>query len=401
MKKLFVVLVLFTAINAGAQWVQVSSTSGSVKCFAISGTNIFAGIDGGVIKSTNNGTSWSIVGLRNKFVSSLAFSGTKLFAGTYSNGVFLSTNNGVNWNAAGLTDKDIHSFAVLGTNIFAGTTSYSGGGVYLSTNGGTSWNAVNNGLPEQDVNSIAVLGTNVFAGTWGAGVFLSTNNGTNWISRSENMANRWVLRLAVLGPNLFAGTASLTGGGLFLSSNNGINWNAVYNGIPNQDIYDLSVTGMNIVAGTYAGIFLSTNYGTSWINENQGFNTSQSVFAILVTSDYIFAGTNNSIWRRPYSEVVGVENSNSEIPSKYSLSQNYPNPFNPITNVKFSMLNERDVKLVVYDVQGREVQTLVNEKLSAGIYEVKFDGSMLNSGVYFYKMMTDGFTETKKMLLIK
>jgi hypothetical protein len=55
----------------------------------------------------------------------------------------------------------------------------------------------------------------------------------------------------------------------------------------------------------------------------------------------------------------------------------------------------------VYDVQGREVQTLVNENLSAGTYEVKFDGSMLYSGVYFYKLMTDGFMETKKMSLIK
>jgi hypothetical protein len=65
------------------------------------------------------------------------------------------------------------------------------------------------------------------------------------------------------------------------------------------------------------------------------------------------------------------------------------------------MCNAGNVKLIVYDIQGREVQTLVNEKLGAGTYEVKFDGSMLNSGVYFYKLVTEGFTETKKMLLIK
>jgi hypothetical protein len=65
------------------------------------------------------------------------------------------------------------------------------------------------------------------------------------------------------------------------------------------------------------------------------------------------------------------------------------------------MYKAGNVRLVVYDVQGREVQTLVNEKLSAGTYEVKFDGSTLTSGIYFYKLMTDGFTEAKKMLLIK
>jgi hypothetical protein len=80
-----------------------------------------------------------------------------------------------------------------------------------------------------------------------------------------------------------------------------------------------------------------------------------------------------------------------------------------MTNVKFSIgkananafVNAGDVKIVVYDVQGREVQSLVNERLNAGTYEVKFDGSSLNSGVYFYKMVTGDFKETKKMLLIK
>jgi hypothetical protein len=99
--------------------------------------------------------------------------------------------------------------------------------------------------------------------------------------------------------------------------------------------------------------------------------------------------------------LTGVENISSEVPSSYSLGQNYPNPFNPITNFKFSIKNSGDVKLVVYDVMGREVQTLVNERLQPGVYETSFDGSMLNSGVYFYKLMTDGFTETKRMVLLK
>jgi len=103
----------------------------------------------------------------------------------------------------------------------------------------------------------------------------------------------------------------------------------------------------------------------------------------------------------PTGNPIGIQNISTETPAKYSLGQNYPNPFNPMCNVQFSMYKAGSVRLVVYDVQGREVQSLVNEKLSAGTYEVKFDGSVLNSGVYFYKMMTDGFTETKRMILIK
>jgi hypothetical protein len=98
---------------------------------------------------------------------------------------------------------------------------------------------------------------------------------------------------------------------------------------------------------------------------------------------------------------VPVINITTEVPGKYSLMQNYPNPFNPMTNVNFSIINSGNVKLVVYDIQGREVQTLVNERLQPGKYEVTFDGSALSSGVYFYKLISGSFSETKRMLLIK
>jgi hypothetical protein len=98
---------------------------------------------------------------------------------------------------------------------------------------------------------------------------------------------------------------------------------------------------------------------------------------------------------------VSVRNITSEVPMKYSLGQNYPNPFNSTSNLKFQIVNTGDVKLIVYDIMGKEVQTLVNERLQPGTYEASFDGSMLNSGVYFYKLVTDGYTETKKMLMVK
>jgi hypothetical protein len=99
--------------------------------------------------------------------------------------------------------------------------------------------------------------------------------------------------------------------------------------------------------------------------------------------------------------LVGIQNNGTETPTKYSLSQNYPNPFNSTSNLKFQIVNTGDVRLIVYDIMGKEVQTLVNERLQPGTYETSFDGSALNSGVYFYKLVTGGFTETKKMLMIK
>jgi len=113
------------------------------------------------------------------------------------------------------------------------------------------------------------------------------------------------------------------------------------------------------------------------------------------------------------SPLTNTGNSNITIPESYSLSQNNPNPFNPTTNIKFGVAHHggsttSNVKIVVFDIMGREVQILVNESMKPGTYEVSFDGSSLTSGVYFYKISvhhggssTVDFTETKRMLLLK
>jgi hypothetical protein len=102
---------------------------------------------------------------------------------------------------------------------------------------------------------------------------------------------------------------------------------------------------------------------------------------------------------------VGIKPISSFVPNIYSLYQNYPNPFNPVTKIKFDVGRIREssslVTLKIYDVMGREIETLVNEQLQQGTYEASFDGSKLTSGVYFYKLVTSGFTETKKMVLLK
>lgn len=98
---------------------------------------------------------------------------------------------------------------------------------------------------------------------------------------------------------------------------------------------------------------------------------------------------------------LGITTISGNIPDKYSLEQNYPNPFNPTTNINFSLPKTGYVNLVVYDITGKVVETLINKNLSAGIYKTDFDASKLASGVYLYKITTEEFTETKKMLLVK
>ncbi|HMQ70012.1 MAG TPA: T9SS type A sorting domain-containing protein [Ignavibacteria bacterium] len=98
---------------------------------------------------------------------------------------------------------------------------------------------------------------------------------------------------------------------------------------------------------------------------------------------------------------VGISTLNNSIADKFELSQNYPNPFNPTTNLEFGISELGFISLKVYNAAGKEVQTLVNEKLPAGKYSVTFDGSNLSSGIYYYKFESGGFVETKSMILLK
>ncbi len=99
--------------------------------------------------------------------------------------------------------------------------------------------------------------------------------------------------------------------------------------------------------------------------------------------------------------VIGIVNINSNIPDNFSLKQNYPNPFNPQTKIRFDIRKASFTELKIYDMLGREIKTLVNENLKPGEYEVSFNAASLPSGVYFYRISTESFTETKKMMLIK
>jgi N-acetylneuraminic acid mutarotase len=103
-----------------------------------------------------------------------------------------------------------------------------------------------------------------------------------------------------------------------------------------------------------------------------------------------------------YTETLeGIKNISSEVPDNYSLGQNYPNPFNPSTKITFDLKSKGFVTLTVYNILGKEVSTLVNEYKNAGSYSVDFNASSFASGVYFYRIQTGDFTDTKKMMLIK
>lgn len=100
-------------------------------------------------------------------------------------------------------------------------------------------------------------------------------------------------------------------------------------------------------------------------------------------------------------EIIGINIASNSLPEKFILHQNYPNPFNPATKIKFDLPNNSFVKLSVYDITGREISVLVNQKLNTGSYEYEWNAQNLASGIYIYKLTSGEFEENRKMLLLK
>ncbi len=160
---------------------------------------------------------------------------------------------------------------------------------------------------------------------------------------------------------------------------------------PNVPHYDNSVIKLSELSGrTFAG-YIYGGIRALFPNNTPSY-----------PSDYIL-----KVYINPNQ--INIKSIGNTVPSQFTLSQNYPNPFNPVTKIKFNVPVNSDVKLTVYDAMGREVTTLVDQKLNSGVYEASWDGSNFSSGIYFYKLTSgystsgngNNFAETKKMILLK
>jgi hypothetical protein len=150
----------------------------------------------------------------------------------------------------------------------------------------------------------------------------------------------------------------------------------------------------------FDSIFVSTDYGDHWFSINNGL-TDTSITKLAVNDNFIFAATGSGVWRRSTDVIVKTPGVNNNTPCRFALHQNYPNPFNPATTINYELPVTNYVKLSVYDILGREITVLVNEQQQAGEYKVEWDASNYPSGVYFCKLITNEYSETKKMVLIK
>jgi hypothetical protein len=162
--------------------------------------------------------------------------------------------------------------------------------------------------------------------------------------------------------------------------------------------YALATTPGNFVAAT-----AFTQKPPSWSSRGyiptliEYYNASNDAGTIWVGYD----GANKKLYFDRYGAVTRITNNETIIPEEYQLSQNYPNPFNPETKIDFMIPKNDFVSIKVFDITGKEITTLVNSVMNKGSYSVNFNASNLSTGIYFYKITSGSYSETKKMMLVK
>ncbi len=172
--------------------------------------------------------------------------------------------------------------------------------------------------------------------------------------------------------------------------------------------------GLNILTFNTSGFyrFAPGTYRLATVRWNRIDSTCLATMTYRVPPETfpstIFDSTINIIYltswtvtNPPGNQVVSVLNNSGVIPKVFALYQNYPNPFNPSTTIRFDIPKATYAKLIIYDILGREVMKLIDEKMEAGSYDISWDGSGFASGTYIYKFVTSDYTDIKKMILVK
>jgi photosystem II stability/assembly factor-like uncharacterized protein len=373
--------------------------------------------NGGIVKTTNGGINWfsQYYGYNFNYIFSIFFINSNVgwACGNTDSSIILKTSNGgSNWH--NLPDYPASStyysikFLDQNTGWVVGYTLNQNGVIRKTTNGGINWYAQYTG--GSPLYAIFLLNQSVIwvCGDYGT-ILNTTNGGTSWLDKYPGIDPALEsIYFTNSNTGWAVGDVNPSGGTILKTTNGGINWFIQNSGFFSE-FWSVFFTDQNTgwIAGGAGypdtGIIIKTvNGGTNWFCQYTGPNYGMtSMYFVNQNTGWAVDVGGNIFKTTNGGNPIGIKPISNEIPKEFNLYQNYPNPFNPSSKIKFQIPKLGEVQLKIYDILGREVATLVNERLSPGTYEVEWDATNYPSGVFFYKLATAEFAESKRMVLIK
>lgn len=322
--------------------------------------------------------------------------------------ILKTVNGGLNWQEVIIPDYNYVPFSVHVSNdtvVIAGSS----GSLARTVNDGNSWQITTSFNCWFYANEDILLKDQYIFVT-AAKLYRSTD-GINWLNvgLDTNFTHGTDFSgLTTVGDKLFGagGELGVPYPAIAYTTNHGTSWQQStmpdtgwLSAIKFADALHGFAAGYRVSAQVYPVAYETTNGGASWFKMPLNLGTGQGFMDIFINDQNVYLVGPDYIVVQPLV-ITEIEGENY-IPRTYQLSQNYPNPFNPSTRINFSVSQTGPVSLKIFDITGKEVTSLVNEIKPAGEYTVEFSAEHLSSGIYFYRLETSQFAETKKMNLIK
>ena len=402
-KRMLLVLGLMTFISSfavGQYWTQqkpIVKENLNAVSFPTIYIGVIVGDNGTVLYTSDAGTTWSrLKGLPSVTLTDVKFENEKLGFITGTNGtLYRSTNGGTMWEYINSgTDMDLKTITI-GTNGMV----YAAGnfGVILrSIDYGTSWKTVATGKSMfRSSSSPKNIDNKLWLAGEGGVIYSSIDGGATFLTQETQTIND--LKSIYMFDDMI-GYAAGENNTLFFTNSGGKGWDIMNTGITqglNGVYFVTPKIGWTI--GEKGGIFNTINSGILWEPQKTGIQTELKGLCFSNLQRGWAVGINGVIMRW-IDKSAPLEITKSETAV---LDQNYPNPFNPSTKISFNIPVNGFVSLKIFDISGKQVAELVNSTLVAGNYIIDWNANRISSGIYFYRLETGTFNQTRRMLLIK
>jgi hypothetical protein len=253
----------------------------------------------------------------------------------------------------------------------------------------------------------------VYIGTDDGKVQVTTNGGTTWNDITGILPNRWVTRVTVDPDSANVCYVTISGyleyafqAHIYRTRDYGQSWTPIGGNLPNIPLNDVLVdvaARPRLYVASDAGVLFSTNNGSTWQVLGTGLPSTPVLDLTLhaPTRKLVAHTHGRSTWTIDVTTLTGISSHKPNTPAAFTLHQNYPNPFNPETLIRFELTSDEHVSLRVFDVLGREVARLADERLEAGLHQRSFSANNVASSVYWYRLEAGGATATRMMSLLK
>jgi len=415
-KTIFVLLFFSICINLQSQWqvINIDSSGSRFVNVCVVNQNIIWAVkidtNSNICKSTNGGLNWQILNNLKKYIYYItAIDENRVWVSTNIGEVYASTNGGLNWVQQNYSRKafiNYMKFFNSNTGFFVAdpVPDYDTIGFFFTRDGGANWikpphSPVNISLLENCINA---LDTNFI---WICGrtssslyKFYSLKGGFYSEWHSYDYTEPGFYRNAIFKDSLNGLAASSNK--IIITVDGGVSWNLRSTESVGAWIADfMLVPGTDwVIINSVNMIRISKDFGLNWGNSS-GFGPYSLYYSDSKDTNSIWIAHNNGNLLK-YNSAVGIISISSEIAQEFKLLQNFPNPFNPDTKIRFMLPKASNFTIIIYDLTGKEIYSITDFK-PAGIYELTFKGTNYPSGIYFYNLKADNFSNSKKMILLK